>query len=133
MAAEPHPPGELIGAVDKICFRCVVILVVLALAGCAGPTRVPPSVARERETVSALGSVAGALTNGQKLNDEELRRVAQDLRRDPQSQQAVTTVTRAVSRLGVTVKYCPVDGQRFSADLKICPVHGVTLKDVEEP
>ena len=31
------------------------------------------------------------------------------------------------------VKYCPLDGKRYSPTMTICPVHGVELKDVSDP
>ncbi len=46
---------------------------------------------------------------------------------------ALTTMTQGLTGLSArhTVKYCPVDGQRFSADVDICPIHHVKLKWVE--
>ena len=35
-------------------------------------------------------------------------------------------------KLNVNVYYCPVDGERFSARVKVCPTHQVLLKKVEE-
>lgn len=47
-------------------------------------------------------------------------------------EKAVTAVTGAVSGDRVQVKYCPVDGEHFSAKLENCPVHGVKLIQIEE-
>ena len=33
--------------------------------------------------------------------------------------------------VGLAVKYCPVTGKRYAADIAVCPVHKVDLKLVE--
>ena len=82
------------------------------------------------EVKSALGSVAGALS-GQKVSDEDLNNLVRDLRKDTEAQSAAASVTHALSGSAANVQYCPVDGQRFSGKIKICPVHKVELKPVE--
>jgi len=46
---------------------------------------------------------------------------------------ALTTVTQGLTGLSAqhTVKYCPEDGERFSADMIWCPDHKVKLEWVE--
>ena len=45
---------------------------------------------------------------------------------------AVEAVKDAVTGSSVQVKYCPVDGAHFSADLEMCPQHGVKLVPLDE-
>jgi len=49
---------------------------------------------------------------------------------DPQAQSALRSINTALS-VQHTVKYCPEDGERFSADMIWCPDHKVKLKWVE--
>ena len=32
----------------------------------------------------------------------------------------------------VAVRYCPIDGERFSSRVQFCPTHHLALKDLEE-
>lgn len=47
-------------------------------------------------------------------------------------QKAVTAVTGAVTGESFQVKYCPIDGEHFSAKVEKCPVHGIKLILIEE-
>jgi len=49
---------------------------------------------------------------------------------DPQAQSALRSIKTALSPEH-TVKYCPEDGERFSADMIWCPDHKVKLEWVE--
>ena len=53
---------------------------------------------------------------------------------DKDAMSAVKAIANSLSgkRLNVNVYYCPVDGERFSARVKVCPEHHVLLKKVEE-
>ena len=115
----------------------LVILGTLVLSGCAAhskavprPEGSPASAASDSpEAQSALKSVAESLS-GQALSEEDLKKLSRDLRKNPEVQSAVESVTGAFSNFPA-VKYCPVDGKRFSADQTHCPEHGVELQTVE--
>ncbi len=70
-------------------------------------------------------------TSGAAKHDD-LNTLVRDLRKDKQAQSAVETLTNTLSGRPSDVKYCPVDGQRFSGKIQICPVHTVELKTVED-
>ena len=61
-----------------------------------------------------------------------LEKLSHDIQKDKQAQSALESVTGAVISHRIEVYYCPVDGERFSPRVKICPVHQVPLKKVEE-
>ncbi len=84
-----------------------------------------------QETNSALQAVAGSL-KGEPVSKEELRHLSQQMRKDKETQTAVQSVTEAITGKNVSVKYCPVDGKRYSAQLQYCPEHRVLLKNIEE-
>jgi hypothetical protein len=109
--------------------------VLLVAAGCASsPERKVnggSQKAESREDIErSLQSVTGALS-GQNVSQEELRTLSRDIQKDPSTRRAVEAVTGAVSGQSTAVKYCPVDGKRFSPTLKFCPEHDVELKNVE--
>ena len=91
---------------------------------------VSPSESRQ-EAVSAIGSVAGAWT-GKEVTDEEARRVVQNIQKDKEGQSAIQSIGGGMSATGAVIKFCPVDGKHFSADLEFCPEHHVKLKEVVE-
>ena len=112
------------------CF-CVVFF-----AGCTTTRSEHPSVGKssssegQQDEISALQSVAGAIS-GKPVTQEEMKNLAQDLRKDKNAQSAVRAITDSMNPSKNVVKYCPVDGARFSAKFTTCPIHGVVLKEVE--
>ena len=77
-----------------------------------------------------MGSIAEAI-GGQPLTEEELKSLQKQIREEPQTQSAVQNISDAMSGKAVAVKYCPVTGKRYAADITVCPVHNVALKLVE--
>lgn len=62
----------------------------------------------------------------------DLKVLAAQIQRDPQARSAVTAVNSSFSIQDSGVKYCPVDGKRYSSRLEVCPEHkGVKLIPVE--
>ena len=59
------------------------------------------------------------------------KKISQDIQKDKQAQSAIESVTEAMSSNRSAVHYCPVDGERFSPRVKVCPTHHVLLKEVE--
>ena len=111
-----------------------VSFLVLVLAGCHNaivktqePLHKPES---SQEVISALQTVTEGLTN-KNLTQADLKNLAGQMQKDPQARSAVSQVNAAFGIQEIGVKYCPVDGQRFSAKLDICPVHKVKLEVVK--
>ena len=88
-----------------------------------------PSKGSNKDVASAIGNVADALA-GQPLTDEQKRKLTKDIQKDKDAQSALRSIAGAMDIKQVAVKYCPVDGQRFSAALQICPVHKVKLNEL---
>ena len=101
---------------------------ICALFGCQ--TAPKQKIESTQEVVSALGSVTEGLTN-QNLSEEDLKKLAVAAQKDPKTQSALRSVNQALSVEQTGIKYCPVDGQRFSANVIDCPIHKVKLKDLE--
>ena len=92
--------------------------------------RAKGSTESAQEVTEALQSVAGAIS-GQEIDKKKLRDLAVDMKTNPETQSAVNVVTESLRGQNIEVKYCPVDGKRFSGTLERCPEHGVILKKVE--
>jgi len=69
------------------------------------------------------------LTN-QPVTQEQLKSLSLQVASDPQAQSAIRSINTALSPEH-TVKYCPEDGQRYSADMTYCPDQKVKLEWVE--
>jgi len=76
-----------------------------------------------------MTAVAQGLTN-KPLTEDQLKQVAQQVQNDPQAQSALQEINGALSPEH-TVKYCPEDGVRYSADMIWCPDHKMKLEWVE--
>ncbi len=105
------------------------LLLFLFSAGCqTSPSKnADPSFGSKKEMAQAIGQVADAIT-GQELTDEQKRKLTKDIQSDKDTQSALNVIADAMDLKGVIVKYCPVDGQRFSPNLENCPVHNVKLE-----
>ena len=112
-------------------FRNVIVLTFLSLL-CAGCQSVPvqKNAADQKEAESSLTSVAGALA-GKKLSPEDVKKLEKQIATNKDAQSAVKSIGNSMQG-HAPVKYCPVDGQRYSARLTICPEHGVELKSLDE-
>lgn len=83
------------------------------------------------ESAAAMKIVAESLS-GKELSDQDLKKISHDIKTDEQAQSAIATVTGAISSPLLIGHYCPVDGERFSRRVKICPKHHIPLKELEE-
>lgn len=45
---------------------------------------------------------------------------------------AIKAVAEGMTAAQKNIKYCPVDGKRFSSQVENCPEHNVPLKPLEE-
>jgi hypothetical protein len=84
----------------------------------------------DKEVMSAIGSVTEGLTNSP-MNEQDLKRLGKQVQKDPQAASALKAVNSAFSAQDTGVKYCPVDGKRYSSRLEDCPDHKVKLLPVE--
>ena len=114
----------------------MVIVGLFFLAGCA--TAASKKNAAETgsaesaaEVSSALQAVVGAVS-GQPVDEKALQDLARDMKKDPQTETAVQSVTEALTGANRVIKYCPVDGKRFGGKVETCPEHNVPLKKMEE-
>lgn len=106
---------------------CLLVCVGLTSGGCQtlAAKRGPAVEARE-----AMTSVVGGLA-GRPLTPQEARQLEQQIRNDPEARSAIRKIATSMSEAPKS-KYCPVDGARYAPHLKICPVHNVPLKEMEE-
>ncbi|MDP8212504.1 MAG: hypothetical protein P9X22_04320 [Candidatus Zapsychrus exili] len=80
---------------------------------------------------TALLSVAEAL-KGDVVDDEELRKIASDVRNDEQAKSAIESITNSKDGQVLRFKYSPATGKRYASHLEICPDTGVRLEWVED-
>ena len=107
--------------------RVSLLTLIICLCGCQTAPQKP--VATQAETVSAMTTMTQGLTH-KPVTEAQLKDLAKQVARDPQAQSAIRSINTALSAQH-TVKYCPEDGQRFSADITWCPDHKVKLEWVE--
>lgn len=101
-------------------------------AGCASAPRASvPSASSTHEVLSSTATVTEALT-GQKFNDEQLKALGRRIQNDKEARSAAQAVTQSLGALQPGIKYCPVDGKRFSDTLTTCPDHKVPLRTLDE-
>lgn len=111
--------------------RLILIVLALMAAGCQSvPKQTAPGRESPKEIVSAISSVTQGLTN-QPLSEEDLRRLAVQVQKDPQAKSALQAVNTSFDVRDTGVKYCPIDGKRFNSRVEYCPDHKVKLIPVE--
>jgi len=105
----------------------LAMTLIICLTGCqTAPHKPPPTRA---ETISALTTMTQGLTN-KPVTEGQLKNIAIQVANDPQAQSALRSINTALSPVH-TVKYCPEDGERFSAEMIWCPDHKVKLEWLE--
>ena len=114
-----------------------VLFLIIFLGSCStigqNKNTVDPQAPREsqKEVGSAMGAVVSSVT-GKETSEEDLRKLDQQIRHDKEAQSAVESITGTMSDPAAVGKYCPVDGERYSAKFERCPKHHVLLKNIEE-
>lgn len=111
-----------------------LFLTVLLVAGCqtaAIKKQGQPSSETNEDVLKAVGSMTEGLTQ-QNISQEDLKRLGAQIQKDPQAKSAVESVNKAMQAHQTGIRYCPVDGKRYSDRVKVCPRCGTTLKDLEE-
>lgn len=106
------------------------ISVLLFAYGCQTAPKQKIAGESTQEVVSALGAVTQGLTN-KDISQEDLKRLAVQVQRDPQAKSALEAVNASFNVKDTGVKYCPVDGKRYSSRLEFCPDHKTKLLPVE--
>ena len=105
----------------------IALIFIVCFCGCQTASHKPR--ATQAEAVSALTTMTQGLTN-QPITQAQLKNLTIQAANDPQAQSALRSINTALS-VGHTAKYCPEDGERFSADMIWCPDHKVKLESVE--
>jgi len=78
-----------------------------------------------KEAVSAMGVVAGSYM-GKPMTEEEIQQKAKEIDADPEARSAIEAITSAPQ-----IKYSPVTGKRYSADMEYEPETGAKLLPLE--
>ena len=107
-----------------------LIIFLVFFSGCSSTAKTSPggqTVESRQEAISAMQKV---LTNvsGEEIDERKLRELNSQIQKNPEAKQAVESIANSMSGQGIVIKYCPVDGQRFSAKFTQCPEHKVVLK-----
>jgi hypothetical protein len=121
-------------------FLMILLILFSGVAGCATTSPIAKNdsafnqqhrAESRAEELSAIESVVGAIS-GQKLTDEERRKMLHNLRKDEEAQSAVLAIKDGVTSEKAVVKYCPRDGKRYHARFTMCPEHNVPLETVSD-
>ena len=112
--------------------RILLLSVFIFFAGCSATAKNTSTQSTEnvKEMQSALQSVVGAVS-GKTVSEKDLKNLSKEIRKDPETQKAIQAMADTMGSAAPHIKYCPVDGQRFSAKFTVCPKHNVPLKDLE--
>lgn len=108
---------------------CAGYLFLLASVSAAGCQTLSAKRVSAVETRAAITSVAGGLA-GRPLTPEEARRLEQQIRNDPEAQEAVSRIAASMSQ-APKAKYCPVGGEHYAPNLEVCPIHKVRLLTID--
>lgn len=110
----------------------VLFMSIIFFSGCQ--TMKPQGNVQEsrKEQEQSIKSVVGAIS-GKSLSDEDFNKLKRDISSDPQARSAIESISGSMRSGGAqVVKYCPVDGERYAAHLRVCPEHNVILEVLEE-
>ena len=114
------------------------IIVLVVFVGCATTSSDKAKVVRpqavgesSQEIMSAVEQVLGSVS-GKPIDQKGLKDLGKELRTNPEAQSAVAVIKDSVSGQGKVVKYCPIDGERYSPKFDSCPVHHVLLKSLND-
>ena len=61
-----------------------------------------------------------------------MKELSSQIQKDEEAQGALEQLNQALTPEPMPLRYCPVDGQRFSRRVEVCPEHKVRLKEIEE-
>lgn len=114
-------------------------VVIMCFAGCSstvknsgrGAANHAGAPESRQDVETAVSAVMGSVS-GQDIKSRDLHKLGHRIATDKETQSAVDVLQKSLIGEEVGVKYCPVDGKRYSARLAVCPVHGVPLKSLDE-
>ena len=104
---------------------CVVSMVLL---GCAATK--PLEKETPKEALNAWGAVAGAISK-QEMDEKKMKEAANRLQTDEETQSAVKAISESLEGKSSGIKYSPVTGKRYSAEMEYDPETGVKLVPLE--
>ena len=107
----------------------IVLFLASSFVGCQSATQSATGSGVSRREMDALKSAAKALS-GRDVTDDDIYRLADQLKNNSEERSAVESVTNALTQRSI-IYYCPVDGKRFASSVKECPQHHVKLKLLE--
>ncbi len=114
------------------------IVVLVFFVGCATSSSDKVKIVRPQavgespqDVMSAVEQVLGSVS-GKPIDQKGLKDLSKELRENPEAQSAVEVIKDSVSGQGKAVKYCPIDGQRYSPKFDSCPIHHVLLKSLND-
>jgi len=110
--------------------RSLLILTFCLGIGCTG--QAVKSQGKEKVSGQAALSAVSQALGGEPLTEDHLKRLDRELKEDPEKQKAAQSVVDSITSPGKNIRYCPFDGERYSAKVKFCPVHNIQLKEVKE-
>ncbi len=101
-------------------------MTLVLFVGCQTPTKNNTSP----HDISAITTMTTGLT-GQSISEDDMRKVAKQMQTDPEAKSAIAAIGGSFTQQPDDVKYCPVDGTRYSGNLTKCPKCGAVLKPVQ--
>ena len=106
------------------------LLIFIFLYGCQTFQHKDLSKEKISQEENDLRSVAGSVGGGP-LTEEEFKNLKKQAQSNPEAQSAVESIKNSWQKNKQNIKFCPVDGERFSATVTTCPTHGVELKNLQ--
>lgn len=111
--------------------RLSVVVMCCWMVGCQHAPVKDTSTESQSDVIKAVGTMTEGLTN-QAISPEDLKRLGAQMQNDPEARSAVEAVNQAMQAQQTGIRYCPVDGKRFSNKVSVCPSCGAQLKDLDE-
>ncbi len=113
----------------------VYLLIIFSVGGCFSVLHRDPrdthKIPSDKEAAGALTSVAGYYA-GRKLSESEIQELSIQVQKDKEAQKAIEQLSEALTGEDrPPLRYCPVDGRRFSHRVEVCPEHKVRLKELD--
>ena len=115
----------------------IVAIVSFGSGGCASAQRsritgshTPATRSAAEIPPEAVEAVATAVV-GRPVKRSEVKDIYRRAGRDPEAREALSTLSTAVTGRRPFPVYCPVDGERYSPSLTVCPRHGVALRPLD--
>ena len=107
----------------------IFYFILIICMGCATSQPLPGSSINREETEAALESIAEAIS-GQELSEEDVKKLKEQIRKDPEAQSAIKVITNSVSGQNQRWKYSPATGKRYEPHMEVDPETCVPLKCV---